>query len=133
MLIKVKYFGKEFEVDLDLNNKVKDIKKLIEEKENIPIKQQRLIFSGKPMVDEKLAIEYDIKSDSVIYLTKTLSGLTKNSEELIRRMEEFKNYEYPKPEIGEKREENIKVIEVNNLDELPIDLQSILNNLLSTR
>ena len=52
MIIKIKYFGKEFELEINTDSKVEDIKQIIEEKECIPIRQQRLIFSSKPMLNE---------------------------------------------------------------------------------
>ncbi|CAH0557751.1 unnamed protein product [Brassicogethes aeneus] len=54
MLIKVKTLtGKEIEIDIEPTDKVERIKERVEEKEGIPPQQQRLIFSGKQMNDEK--------------------------------------------------------------------------------
>ena len=87
MLIKVKTLtGKEIEIDieptdkvdqillldtnieieiLDTNDnvfKVERIKERVEEKEGIPPPQQRLIFSGKQMNDEKTAADYKVRN-----------------------------------------------------------------------
>ena len=80
MLIKVKTLtGKEIEIDIeptdkvdiinvidvDINEeiywKVERIKERVEEKEGIPPPQQRLIFSGKQMNDEKTAADYKVR------------------------------------------------------------------------
>ena len=77
MLIKVKTLtGKEIEIDIEPTDKVERIKvgdgdkiravydvltqERVEEKEGIPPPQQRLIFSGKQMNDEKTAADYKV-------------------------------------------------------------------------
>ncbi|CAH8520881.1 unnamed protein product [Heterobilharzia americana] len=75
MLIKVKTLtGKEIEIDIEQTDKVDRIKERIEEKEGIPPQQQRLIFSGKQMNDDKLIQEYKIQGGSVIHLVLSLRG-----------------------------------------------------------
>merc|ERR1712008_401412 len=129
--MKIKYFAKEFELEINPDSKVEDIKKIIEEKECIPIRQQRLIFSGKPMLNEKSANDFKLENGSVIYLTKTLSGLVKNSAEFLKRMEQFRSYEVKEPKIGERKKERVKVIEVDLSDlQNNTDLESFLENLL---
>ncbi|OON22074.1 ubiquitin family protein [Opisthorchis viverrini] len=65
MLIKVKTLtGKEIEIDIEPTDKVERIKERIEEKEGIPPPQQRLIFSGKQMHDEKVVSDYKIQGGS---------------------------------------------------------------------
>ena len=66
--------GKEIEVDIDPDCKVERIKERVEEKEGIPPSQQRLIFSGKQMSDEKNAIDYKIEGGSVLHLVLALRG-----------------------------------------------------------
>uniref|UniRef100_A0AC34F5P6 NEDD8 n=1 Tax=Panagrolaimus sp. ES5 TaxID=591445 RepID=A0AC34F5P6_9BILA len=59
MLIKVKTLtGKEIELDIEPTDKVERIKEKVEEKEGIPPPQQRLIFAGKQMNDDKTCEEY---------------------------------------------------------------------------
>eukprot|EP00027_Filamoeba_sp_ATCC50430_P008198 CAMPEP_0168558402 /NCGR_PEP_ID=MMETSP0413-20121227/9954_1 /TAXON_ID=136452 /ORGANISM="Filamoeba nolandi, Strain NC-AS-23-1" /LENGTH=78 /DNA_ID=CAMNT_0008589527 /DNA_START=110 /DNA_END=346 /DNA_ORIENTATION=- len=75
MLIKVKTLtGKEIEIDIDPNDKIERIKERVEEKEGIPPPQQRLIFGGKQMADDKSAKEYNIDAGAVLHLVLALRG-----------------------------------------------------------
>ncbi|KAK0423675.1 hypothetical protein QR680_008270 [Steinernema hermaphroditum] len=75
MLIKVKTLtGKEVELDIEHNERVSRLKEKIEEKEGIPPAQQRLIFSGKQMNDDKGVDEYRIAAGSVLHLVLALRG-----------------------------------------------------------
>ncbi|XP_061791865.1 NEDD8 [Nerophis lumbriciformis] len=77
MLIKVKTLtGKEIEIDIEPTDKVERIKERVEEKEGIPPQQQRLIYSGKQMNDEKTAADYKIQGGSVLHLVLALRGGT---------------------------------------------------------
>ena len=53
--------GKEIEIDIEADDTISRIKERVEEKEGIPPPQQRLIFGGKQMADEKKASEYNIE------------------------------------------------------------------------
>jgi len=74
-MIKVKTLtGKEIEIDIELTDTVERIKERVEEKEGIPPVQQRLIFAGKQMNDEKTAKEYNIEGGSVLHLVSMRTG-----------------------------------------------------------
>ncbi|CAH1396027.1 unnamed protein product [Nezara viridula] len=66
--------GKEIEIDIEPTDKVERIKERVEEKEGIPPQQQRLIFSGKQMNDEKTAQDYKVQGGSVLHLVLALRG-----------------------------------------------------------
>ncbi|EOR01298.1 hypothetical protein E3P92_02746 [Wallemia ichthyophaga] len=75
MLIKVKTLtGKEISLDVDVEDKVFRIKESVEEKEGIPPAQQRLIFSGKQMADDKTVKEVNIEPGATIHLVLALRG-----------------------------------------------------------
>ena len=77
-MIKVKTLtGKEIEIDIELTDTVDRIKERVEEKEGIPPVQQRLIFAGKQMNDEKTAKEYNIEGGSVLHLVRNANWPTK--------------------------------------------------------
>ncbi|KAK7492231.1 hypothetical protein BaRGS_00016528 [Batillaria attramentaria] len=64
------------EIDIEPTDKVERIKERVEEKEGIPPQQQRLIFSGKQMNDEKTAQDYKVMGGSVLHLVLALRGGT---------------------------------------------------------
>ena len=74
-MIKVKTLtGKEVELDVEVSDTIVRIKERMEEKEGIPPVQQRLIFGGKQMHDEKTAKDYNIEGGSVIHMVLALRG-----------------------------------------------------------
>uniref|UniRef100_A0A5S6R2C0 Ubiquitin-like protein NEDD8 n=1 Tax=Trichuris muris TaxID=70415 RepID=A0A5S6R2C0_TRIMR len=76
MLIKVKTLtGKEVELDIDASDKVERIKEKVEAKEGIPPPQQRLIYAGKQMSDEKTAADYKITGGAVLHLVLALRAV----------------------------------------------------------
>ncbi|KAI3551530.1 ubiquitin family protein [Colletotrichum filicis] len=93
MLIKVRTLtGKEIELDIENEYKarthpthcppnttggdreVSQIKEKVEEKEGIPPVQQRLIYGGKQMVDDKSASEYGLEAGATLHLVLALRG-----------------------------------------------------------
>merc|ERR1712126_116564 len=87
MLIKVKTLtGKEIEIDIEPTDKVERIKERVEEKEGIPPPQQRLIFSGKQMNDEKTA------ADLFSIWCWLLEEDPMNNEPLIKRIDSFRTF-----------------------------------------
>ncbi|CAL1539373.1 unnamed protein product [Lymnaea stagnalis] len=64
----------QIEIDIEPTDKVERIKERVEEKEGIPPQQQRLIFSGKQMNDEKTASDYKVAGGSVLHLVLALRG-----------------------------------------------------------
>jgi len=77
MQIKVKTLtGKEIELDVESDDKISKVKDRIEEKEGIPPSQQRLIFGGKQMADEKTVKELGIEGGSTLHLVLALRGGT---------------------------------------------------------
>jgi len=75
MLIKVKTLtGKEIELDIDPEDKISRIKEKVEEQSGVPPPQQRLIFSGRQMADDKEAREFNIVAGSTLHLVLALRG-----------------------------------------------------------
>ncbi|SHO79148.1 Similar to S.cerevisiae protein RPL40B (Ubiquitin-ribosomal 60S subunit protein L40B fusion protein) [Malassezia sympodialis ATCC 42132] len=75
MLIKVKTLtGKEIELDVEASDKILRIKERVEEKEGIPPAQQRLIFGGKQMADDKTVKDFGIEGGTVLHLVLSLRG-----------------------------------------------------------
>ncbi|WVQ70998.1 hypothetical protein IAR50_000523 [Cryptococcus sp. DSM 104548] len=75
MIVKVKTLtGKEVEIDVQPDMIISKVKDRVEEKAGIPPVQQRLIFGGKAMNDEKAIQDYKIQAGSVIHLVLALRG-----------------------------------------------------------
>jgi len=74
-MIKVKTLtGKEIELDIDSDDKISRVKERVEEQSGVPPPQQRLIFSGRQMSDDKTACEQNIVAGSVLHLVLALRG-----------------------------------------------------------
>ncbi|RAL61644.1 hypothetical protein DID88_002713 [Monilinia fructigena] len=73
MLIKVRTLtGKEIELDVEADNKIERVKEKVEEKEGIPPVQQRLIYGGKQMADDKLVKDYELEPGATLHLVLAL-------------------------------------------------------------
>jgi ubiquitin len=60
--------GQTITLDVSDTDKIGDIKKKIQAKQQIPWDQQRLIFSGKELEDNKQVQDYDIDKASTLHL-----------------------------------------------------------------
>jgi len=75
MLIKVKTLtGKEIELDIDIDDKISRLKEKVEEQSGVPPQQQRLIFGGRQMPDDKTARDSGVTAGSVLHLVLALRG-----------------------------------------------------------
>lgn len=75
MLVKVVTLsGDERMIDVESTDKILVIKEKLEEKEGIPPAQQRLIFQGKQLKDDKTVNSYKLKGGTVLHLVVALRG-----------------------------------------------------------
>ncbi|KAE8677234.1 Ubiquitin-NEDD8-like protein RUB1 [Hibiscus syriacus] len=96
-MIKVKTLtGKEIEIDIEPTDTIDRIKERVEEKEGIPPVQQRLIYAGKQLADDKTAREYNIEGGSVLHLVLALRG---GNNELTVAAENFPVYDLLKQQF----------------------------------
>jgi ubiquitin-like protein Nedd8 len=73
--IKVKTLsGKSLELRIQLKDTIMRIKERVEEIEGIPPDQQRLIFRGKTLADDRKARLYNITEGSILHLVLALRG-----------------------------------------------------------
>ena len=69
MIIYIKTFtGKTIPLEVESSETVENVKNKLLDGKGIPTDQDNLLFSGKPLMDDRTLSDYNIQQDSVLEL-----------------------------------------------------------------
>jgi ubiquitin len=66
--------GKTIPMEVSSSDTIQSVKSRIQDKEGIPVEQQRLVFNGKQLEDTNTMADYSITTDASVHLVLRLKG-----------------------------------------------------------